>query len=328
MTMDKPPIPVTILTGFLGAGKTTLLNKLFQDNPSVDFLIIENEAGDTNIDSLLIEKKSKSNVIGLTGGCICCSLNSELGIVLNNLIISELRYDHLLIEATGIADPAEIIQVFMGQRAQKYFRLDAVVGLVDAALFQTQFSKYPEIRKQIAQSDLVLINKADQVTPEQITDITQMVSSVNPFAQIEQTVFGKGKELQILNSNAFQPQKLEKSVIDFSSISLFQPPKHSKHDIQAHSFTLIGQLSAEKFSLWLEDYLFTNTGNILRIKGVLSIDEMKHKIILQVVAGNYQVLPGSLWDKEDERVSRMVFIGSDLNRDELLNELELLTTKS
>ncbi|ASB48256.1 CobW family GTP-binding protein [Alkalitalea saponilacus] len=324
MNENATPIPVTIVTGFLGAGKTTFLNGLLKKHPKSKFLIIENEAGNINIDGMLLEKND-NNVIELTDGCICCSLNAELGTLLNSLILAGAKYDYLIIEATGMADPSEVIQLFMGNRAQQYFRLDAVVALVDAGLFLSQFTKYEEIRRQLAQSDIILINKTDLATEADIKKITGKIKTLNPFARLFETKFGETPDINILDSWSYQPGKIEKSIIDFSSFKPVASNTKKRHGISTFGFTIEGNLNAKRFSFWLEDFLFTNSDKILRIKGVLSIHDMKQKIILQSVSGNFQVLNGSAWSEPEARKSRMVFIGTGIDEVALEEALQALT---
>jgi G3E family GTPase len=323
--MQNSPIPVTIITGFLGSGKTTLLNSLLQQNEDSNILIIENEAGEINIDRALLQGKNRNNVFELTNGCICCSLNRELGTILNSIILSKVNYDYILIEATGIADPAQIVEMFVsGPRVQKYFKLDGVIGLVDASLFTQQFDKFREIRKQLSQSDVLLINKTDLVDDEKLEQITAKLKEVNPLAKIGYSQFGETENMKILHAEAYHPKKLEKSIIDLSSLTLVETNQVSNHSIQTAGICISGEFEMNRLSLWLENYIQSHTGNILRIKGILSIEGMKYKIILQSVGSTFQVLQGALWEKHEERLNRLVFIGADINNDEIEEQLKSL----
>lgn len=325
--MSKHPIPVTIITGFLGAGKTTLLNEILNQEPSTKFLIIENEAGEINIDGELLKKENKNSIYELTNGCICCSLSTELGTLLNSIILSNVNYDYMLIEATGMADPSQVVDTFSGPRVQRYFKLDGVVSLVDAAQFLKHIDTYSEIRKQVAQSDIVLINKTDLVVPAQITEIEQQLNTINPLARTENISFGKVDANGILNCELFHPSNVEKSISDFSKLTLVPKGEHA-HKIQTLSFTINDNFEMEKLSWWLDNFLAANVGNILRIKGVLKIAGMKHKIILQSVGDNYHISQGSLWNESALGQSRLVFIGSNLDKEELQKNLSSLITKT
>ncbi len=324
--MKKHPIHVTIITGFLGSGKTTFLNSILNKYKSTEFLIIENEVGEINIDRSLLQKTNRNKVYELTNGCICCSLSHELGTVLNSIILSNMKYEHMLVEATGIADPAEIVRMFIASnRVQRYFKLDSVVSLVDASLFLEQYTKFTEIRKQIAPADLVLVNKTDLVKQDSLKEIEEKIGSINPFADIAHTSFGDATKLELLNRDSFRPAKVETSVMNFSTMSFTPVSKESSHNIESFSFTIPGYFNMQEISTWLESFLIMNAQNILRIKGILSVKGIDHKIILQSVGQDFHVDQGSDWTSNEEKNSQLVFIGTKLNRQEIEEKLKSLS---
>ncbi len=315
--MQKKQIPVTIITGFLGAGKTSLLNELFRNNKNSKFLIIENEAGNINIDRELLNQNTISNVYELTGGCICCSLNTELGTVLNSVIMSGVQYDYALIEATGMADSGKIISMFLGARVQRYFKLDSVVCLIDAPLFLKRVNDFDEVRSQLVKSDIAILNKCDLLSSDQIDEVEHKVALMNPLARIEKTTFGNVDDIQILNIESFSPSKIEENIFDFSQLTLATKANHHDHKIQTLSYFVTGSFDMEKMSLWFEDFLALNSGNVLRIKALLSINDMEHKMILQSVGDDFYVYQGSPWKGNENRESRIVIIGTGLDEKEL-----------
>lgn len=320
-------MPVTIITGFLGAGKTTFLNEILQHNKTANFLIIENEAGNANIDSELVKINSQSSVFEMTGGCICCSLSTELGTVLNSVILSQVKYDYVLIEATGMADSGQIINMFSGARIQRYFKLDAVIGLVDASNFLTRIDDFSEVNSQIVKSDIVFINKQDLLPREELEKVEQRVRSINPLARIEKTSQGKFDGVDVLNTESFSASKVEESVIDFAQMTLLKEEKELAHKIQTLNYTIPGNFDMGKVAVWFEDLLFLNKENILRVKALLSIQDMKHKLVLQSVGGDYYTSQGKEWGKDEARESRIVIIGTQLNEEEIRKGLGSLLKK-
>lgn len=326
--MQNKQIPVTILTGFLGAGKTTLLNEVLRCNKNTNFLIIENEAGNINIDSELIKRDSKSSVFELTGGCICCSLSTDLGTVLNSVILSGVKYEYMLIEATGMADTGQLINMFSGARVQRYFRLDGVVCLIDAGSFLKRLTDFDEVHSQVKKSDIVIINKCDVLSSGQMHELEQKLASINPIARIEKTTYGKVEDIQILNSGSFSPSKIEESILDFTSVTLVNPNNHHAHKMQTLSYTIPGNFELEKMSMWFEDFLFANRNNILRVKAILSIHDMARKIIIQSVGNNYHTVQGGPWTDNENRESKIVFIGTGLKEEEIKKNLYELVVKA
>ncbi len=332
-------IPVTIITGFLGAGKTTLLNQLIKDHHEKKFAIIENEFGEIGIDGGLIVGTDE-NIFELSNGCICCSLNESFYETIKKLLESPYPFDHLLIETTGVADPDSIIKAFLSSvDIQLSFRLDSVICLADSENMEDLIYEEPEVRKQLALADVILINKADSVQSAYLTELVQLVGKINPMAKPYPVKFAKVEGVNLLNLKAFSAKNIEKSTMSFQNLSVFgdsvvnqssylaKPTNHHhKHDIKSFSFIIPGNFDQDKFNLWMQSFLFFNEDTVFRVKGIVSFNDVPEKHILQSVRSSYMIQPGEEWESE-MRFSKLVFIGKRLKQDLLEDNLyKLLAT--
>lgn len=321
-------IPVTILTGFLGSGKTTLLNRLLAANPNKRFAIIENEVGEINIDSSLIRENKNAGVYELTNGCICCSINADLGIALNSIIVSGKKFDHLIVEATGIASPVEVIRTFtQGNRVKKYFKLNSVICLVDARNYLQQLLTHEETRQQSAWSDVILINKTDLASDKQTEEIETTIMQINPFATIFKTQYTEALGMDLLATIDPNSFKTEQGILSFQAMRPAQ--KNIVHNIQTIAINVSGSFEQNKIAWWLDGFLFTNATNVLRIKGIISIADIPHRLIIQSTGGTeYQVEKGSDWENQESRFSKIVIIGTNLNGDQIKENIQALVKKT
>ena len=335
--MDKERIPVTIITGFLGAGKTSLLNNLIRKHPEKKFAVIENEFGETGIDGGLIATAPEA-IFELNNGCICCSLGDDFLRTLENLLGSSYEFNHLLVETTGIADPSSIVDAFItGSTVQERFKIDSVIGMVDAVNFEDLMDEQPEVRKQLALADLVLLNKSDSVHRDYVTRLTAMVRSINPMAEIFVTSFGAVDGFNVLDTGSFSGEAIRKSTLKFCRIdssdknvqqqkSFVHNPqtKEHRHDITSVGFTFKGSFDVNKFGLWIQNFLYFNQDTIFRVKGIMSFDQTKDQFVFHGVRASFMFEVGKPWGN-DERFSKLVFIGKNLSAKELeANLLQLL----
>lgn len=337
--MNQERIPVTIITGFLGAGKTSLLNNLIGKHPEKKFAIIENEFGETGIDGGLIASAAES-IFELNNGCICCSLGEDFLKTLENLLGSSYEFNHLLVETTGIADPSGIVDAFVsGNTIQEKFRIDSVICVADAVNMEDLFDEQPEVRKQLALADLILINKTDCVRPEYIARLTALINSASPMAKIVSTTFGKVDEFDVLDTNAFSGEVIGKSAFSFCKVDLeaigqtgkrsfVHLPKRAEnqhqHDISSLGFTFKGSFDVNKFGLWMQNFLYFNSDSVFRVKGIMSFDQTEDQFILHAVRSSFMFEVGKPWGG-DERFSKLVFIGKHLQEMNLeANLLQLL----
>ena len=339
--MNKERIPVTIITGFLGAGKTSLLNKLIGKHPEKKFAIIENEFGETSIDGGLIAAAPDA-IFELNNGCICCSLGEDFLFTLENLLGSTYQFDHLLVETTGIADPSSIIDAFVsGESIQTRFQIDSVICMADAVNMEDLMDEQPEVRKQLALADLILLNKTDSVHPDYAKSLLQVIEEISPMAKIYPTSFANIDEIEVLDTNSYSGETIEKSTLSFCALNASKafgqtetrmiqnpskPVKSHYHDITSEGFTFTGNFDANKFGLWMQNFLYFNKETIFRVKGIMSFENTEDQFIFHAVRGSFMFEVGKPWNNE-ERFSKLVFIGKNISRTELETNLNQLLAK-
>ncbi|ANH84028.1 hypothetical protein A8C56_17595 [Niabella ginsenosidivorans] len=306
--------PVTIVSGFLGAGKTTFLNALiaFYRANGKKLLVIENEFGEQSIDGELIVDAG-SDIFEFSNGCFCCNLNEELYDLLRELWQRGNTFDELIIETTGIADPATVAVPFLTDPSiNRYYRLERVIGVADACLIEATLAQAKEAGRQISFSDILLVTKTDRVTQEQTSDVMKLLQHINPFAKILTGNKTSGYPLQ------------EISGFIRTEPTTTAPPEtapdhghhhehhhhHDHHDITSLSFVFADPIDVEKLEYRLMLMLTLQSENIYRVKGI--IDAGNKKIILQSVAHYLAITEGKDWLPGEERKSRIVFIGKGL----------------
>ncbi len=316
--MALKAVPVTILTGFLGAGKTTLLNHIIKEKKDTKFAIIENEFGEINIDSELV-MRTDENIFELSNGCICCTLNGDLFDLLNKLVTGKYDYDHLIIETTGIADPSAVAATFLTDyNIQTAFKLDGVVCLVDVKNVLSVLGVDEEASKQIAFADHIIFNKCEDVEESLIETVKETVKRINPFASHTFTNFGKANVAEILDLRASNTAQVQfrlgyASPQKNSFISI--KPQSNHNDIVSQSFVFESTFDLINLRHYLTVMLFIQGGSFYRIKGILNIEGLKQKLIIQSVKGGPVFTDGEEWKPEEKRETRIVFIGKKLRRD-------------
>jgi G3E family GTPase len=306
MCVDK--IPVTIITGFLGAGKTTLLNHLISGKPDRRFAIIENELGDIAIDKDLVVNV-EDGIFELANGCICCSLNVELGNLLQRLVSGPYQFDHLIIETSGIAEPDGIAASFIGPGKGTAFRLDGTVCLADAASIEKNLEERGEALKQVTFADVILLNKTDLISGEQQKKLKNLLRTYNPDAKILTCSYGSVPVNEMLSLHAYDTSKLEKK--------LLHDHHHHHHydEVAAHSFRFKEALDPLKFEHWIKMLLYLSGYQIYRVKGILHLDGKNEKYIFQSVRSQLTLEPGSNWKADEIPETRIVFIGYNIKKE-------------
>lgn len=337
---------VTLLTGFLGSGKTTLLNALLADRPTTRFALIENEFGEEGIDGGLIVRPDV-DITELSNGCLCCSLNNELLDVLEALYDRRDSFDELIIETTGIADPANVAVPFlMLPMVQREFPLKRVICLVDAELIEDQLRDTEEAIQQISFADVILLNKADRVSVAYVAKLEEILRGLNPLAEV---LVGHKDALPISRLMA-----IERDTADAVRVASFVPTKpkagvalhhaergphvpkpnaerplgtlpqqhhhHAHSDIVSLSFRFaepfdLTQLYHRLTTLLLFSRDAVAGQGIYRVKGIIYDTARSKRMIVQSVGKSLTLMEGADWQPGEDRISRIVFIGKLLKPD-------------
>ena len=282
--MDNPKkIPVTIITGFLGAGKTTFINGILKYNAELKFALVENEFGEVNIDSKLIKGVEASRMFELKNGCICCTISNEYELALAELAEKFPYIDHLIIETTGIANPAPVIRPFFAdEKLKELFHFNGTVCLVDAL----NYHRYPSktvANKQIAIADHLFITKAERLDAEQKTAFTDEVKRINRFAITAFAEFGFVAGFQL--SQVDHPFKI---------LPDFETNEQTHGTIQTKTFRFNHPLQLNVFNDWLSYHLDIYKEQIYRVKGILCFENEPYYYILQGVGGGFELTESDL----------------------------------
>ena len=323
------PIPVTVLTGFLGAGKTTLLNRLLRGTEGRRYAVIVNEYGELGIDGSLIVG-AEEEIYELNNGCVCCKLRGDLIRIVSNLVRRPGGFDGIIIETTGLADPAPVIQTFyFDDLLRQHTRLDSVICVADARHLAGQLNSAPEVAEQLAQADLVLLNKADLADDVMLTEAAQAVQQINPTAEVVRSVQGNVSIEQLLNRGAFNLARLRVPTPRLGApdararSQLYLPPDAGRHSkgIVSVSLNFTRPLERSRFMPWLQRLVIERGADLLRAKGIVAFNEEDRRFVFQAVHMTVDSGLDRAWAEGETRDSRLVFIGRNLDADELRGEL-------
>lgn len=343
MSDAQTQIPVTVLTGYLGSGKTTLLNRILSENHGKRYAVIVNEFGEIGIDNDLIVE-SDEEIYEMNNGCVCCTVRGDLIRVVEGLMRRPGRFDAIVVETTGLADPAPVAQTFfMDDDVRSKTKLDAVVALVDAKHLPLRLKDSKEAEDQIAFADVVVLNKTDLVTPEELAQVEATVRAINPAAKIHQTQRSGVALTEVLDRGAFDLKR----VLDNDPHFLEAHDDHDHvcgpdcdhdhhhdhdhdhahasaiHDVTVKSVSLRGaEMDPKKFFPWIEKITQMEGPNILRLKGIIALKDDPDRYVLQgvhmLIEGDHQ----RPWRDDEMHESRLVFIGRELDADRLKRSFE------
>ena len=326
-------MPVTLLTGYLGAGKTTLLNRILSEPHGKKYAVIVNEFGEIGIDNDLVVGADEE-VFEMNNGCVCCTVRGDLVRIIDGLMRRKGKFDAIIVETTGLADPAPVAQTFfMDENVGRKTKLDAVVTVADAKWLSERLKDAPEAKNQIAFADVILLNKTDLVSADELRDVEGRIRGINPYATLHKTERARIPLDAVLGRNAFdldrildlEPSFLEDDEHDHGHEHSHEHDDHDhkhgglKHyhdeDMQSISLRTDKLLDADKFLPWIQDLVQKEGPNILRCKGILAFKNDDQRFVFQ---GVHMILDGNHqrpWKNDEKRESRLVFIGRNLPRE-------------
>ncbi len=331
LSSDK--IPVTVLTGYLGAGKTTLLNRILSEPHGRKYAVIVNEFGEIGIDNELVVGADEE-VFEMNNGCICCTVRGDLIRIIEGLMKRKGSFDAIIVETTGLADPAPVAQTFfVDQDVRDLARLDAVVTVADAKWLAARLRDAPEAKNQIAFADVIVLNKVDLVSPAELREVEARIRAINPYAKLHRAQRCDVAIADGLERKAFDLDRILEIEPDFLEVDDHDhdhhPHDHHHHDhahglkhyhdehMQSISLRLDGDVDPDKFMPWITELTQTQGPNILRCKGIVAFSDEPRRFVFQGVHMLLDGEPQREWRTGEKRGAKVVFIGRDLKEEEI-----------
>ncbi len=339
-------IPVTVLTGYLGAGKTTLLNRILSEPHGRKYAVIVNEFGEIGIDNELVVGADEE-VFEMNNGCVCCTVRGDLVRIIDGLMRRKGRFDGIIVETTGLADPAPVAQTFfMDDNVGRKAKLDAVVTVADAKWLQHRLKDAPEAKNQIAFADVILLNKTDLVEADELGELEARIRGINPYARLHKTERCRIPLPEVLGRNAFDLDRILDIEPEFLGGGDHDHDHDHEHDhdhdhdhdhhhhhggglkhyhdeeMQSLSLRTGRPLNPDKFFPWVQDLVQKEGPSILRCKGILAFKDDDERFVFQ---GVHMILDGDHqrpWKEGEKRESRIIFIGRNLPEEKIREGFE------
>jgi len=315
-------VPVTILTGFLGSGKTTLLNRILKEDHGHRIAVIENEFGEVGVDSDIIEK-SDEQIVEMNNGCICCTVRGDLIRILGDLkakrASGKLKFDRVVIETTGMADPGPVAQTFFtDEDIGNYYLLDSILTVVDAKHAQQQLDEFHEAQEQVGFADRILLSKTDLVSDEDVQKLAERIRRMNPRAPVKKVHFGNAPIEEVLDIRGFNLN----AILELDPAFLVDA--HHEHHDEVESFVFRSEkpFDGDKLEQFLSGMIQVYGPDLLRYKGVLWMKGKANRVVFQGVHMMMGGDVGKAWGKGEKKQSVLVFIGKKLPRDLFIAGLE------
>jgi G3E family GTPase len=327
-------IPVTVLTGYLGAGKTTLLNRILSEPHGRRYAVIVNEFGEIGIDNELVVGADEE-VFEMNNGCICCTVRGDLIRIIEGLMKRKGSFDAIIVETTGLADPAPVAQTFfVDPDVQNLARLDAVVTVADAKWLAARLRDAPEAKNQIAFADVIVLNKTDLVSSAELREVEARIRAINPYAKLHRAQRCNVAIADVLERKAFDLDRIMEIEPEFLHVN-DHDHDHAGHDhdhhhahgdglkhyhdehMQSISVRLDGDVDPDKFMPWITELTQAQGPNILRCKGIVAFSGEARRFVFQGVHMMLDGEPQREWRPDEKRDSKAVFIGRDLKEEDI-----------
>ena len=314
-------VPVTILTGFLGSGKTTLLNRILKEDHGYRIAVIENEFGEAGVDNEILEH-GEEQIVEMNNGCICCTVRGDLIRILGSLHEKrergDLRFDRVVIETTGMADPGPVAQTFfVDEDISRHYLLDAVITLVDARHAPETLDQFHEAQEQVGFADRILLSKTDLVTETEAHKLIERLQRMNPRAPVRKVHFGQTPVAEVLDIRGFNLD----TILEIEPGFLEEEHHEHADDVESFVFCTDKPFDRDKIESFLDGMIRVYGPDLLRYKGILWFKGLSSRVVFQGVHMLMAGEEGKPWGKDKKR-SVMVFIGRKLPKDLFLAGLE------